>query len=50
MAYSCLFVVLQLLPAWGFACIKEQVGCDDLDISKRIKLETVGADVPKTPE
>lgn len=50
MAYSCFFVVRQSLWAWGFACIKEQVGCDDLAISKRIKLETGVADVPKSPE
>lgn len=47
MAYSCFFVVLQSLRAGGLACIKEQVGCDDLKISKRIKLETGVAGVPK---
>lgn len=51
MAHSCFFVGLQSLWAWGFACVKEQVGCDDLTVSKRIrKKETEEADVPETQD
>lgn len=46
-AHSCFFVVLQLLLARGFTPIRDQMGSDDLSVSKRIKPETGVADVPK---
>lgn len=46
-AHSCFFVVLQSLPARDFTPIRDQMGCDDLAVSQRIKPETGVADGPK---
>lgn len=46
-AHSCFSVVLRSLPARDFTPIRDQMGCDDLSVSQRIKPETGVADGPK---
>lgn len=46
MVHRCFFEIVRSLPAWGFAHIRDQAGCDGLEISRAVKPETEVADVP----